>query len=127
MDMLVKARYQDNLEFCQWLKRYYDLHYSGTPYDPVARRSICHSTEPYYIAGGNKVNPMASAKANKAAVVRQATRPTTSLASSVPSAPMTARTQRPAPMSRPQTASTVKKTIKKEKDERDDKIKDLTQ
>lgn len=29
VDKLVKAKYQDNLEFCQWIKRYFDLNYSG--------------------------------------------------------------------------------------------------
>jgi len=24
VEKLTKARYQDNLEFCQWIKRYYD-------------------------------------------------------------------------------------------------------
>jgi len=38
VDKLVKAKYQDNLEFCQWLKRYFDLNYSGEPYDARARR-----------------------------------------------------------------------------------------
>jgi len=35
---LVKARYQDNLEFCQWLKSYFDKNYNGEPYDAMARR-----------------------------------------------------------------------------------------
>lgn len=36
---LVKGKYQDNLEFCQWMKRYFDIHYAeGTPYDAVERR-----------------------------------------------------------------------------------------
>jgi hypothetical protein len=29
---------RDNLEFLQWIKRYWDANYPGTPYDPVARR-----------------------------------------------------------------------------------------
>lgn len=35
---LVKGKYQDNLEFLQWIKRYYDIHNTGIEYDPVGRR-----------------------------------------------------------------------------------------
>ncbi len=38
VDKLTKAKYQDNLEFCQWLKRYFDINYNGQPYDALARR-----------------------------------------------------------------------------------------
>ena len=48
-----KARYQDNLEFMQWLKRYFDLNYNGEYYDAVTRRK---GQDLYYIAGGNKVH-----------------------------------------------------------------------
>ena len=35
----MKAKYQDNLEMLQWIKRYYDLHAKGgDEYDAVARR-----------------------------------------------------------------------------------------
>ena len=34
----MKAKYQDNLEMLQWIKRYYDLNNNGNPYDAVARR-----------------------------------------------------------------------------------------
>jgi len=36
---LVKGKYQDNLEFFQWIKRYFDLHYSGGEYGAVERRN----------------------------------------------------------------------------------------
>jgi len=36
---LVKAKYQDNLEFLQWMKRYFDLNYSGGEYDALDRRN----------------------------------------------------------------------------------------
>ena len=52
---LVKAKYQDNLEFMQWLKRYFDLNYNGEPYDAVSRRK---GHDLYYIGSGNK--PMKS-------------------------------------------------------------------
>lgn len=51
---LAKAKYQDNLEFCQWLKAYFEKNYSGEPYDGPGRRK---DQELYYIAGGNKVAP----------------------------------------------------------------------
>ena len=49
---MVKAKYQDNLEFCQWLKRYFDLNYNGEPYDAVGRRK---GQDLYYILGGGKI------------------------------------------------------------------------
>ncbi|CAG8592454.1 8748_t:CDS:2 [Diversispora eburnea] len=36
---LVKCKFQDNLEFLQWLKKYWDTYYPGGPYDALARRS----------------------------------------------------------------------------------------
>lgn len=42
VDRLIRAKYQDNLEFCQWLKAFYE-HISPGPrpdYDPVARRTL---------------------------------------------------------------------------------------
>lgn len=35
---LTKCRMQDNLEFLQWTKRYWDQHYPGGEYDAVGRR-----------------------------------------------------------------------------------------
>ncbi len=38
MEKLVKAKYQDNLEFAQWMKKYFDSHHSMREYDPISRR-----------------------------------------------------------------------------------------
>ncbi|VVD04452.1 unnamed protein product [Leptidea sinapis] len=38
IDRLVKGRFQDNFEFLQWFKKFYDANYNGSPYDPVAQR-----------------------------------------------------------------------------------------
>lgn len=39
MPKLIKGKYQDNLEFLQWIKRYFDLHYGGgDKYDALERR-----------------------------------------------------------------------------------------
>lgn len=38
VEQLVKCRMQDNLEFLQWVKKYWDQHYPGGDYDAVGRR-----------------------------------------------------------------------------------------
>lgn len=52
VDKLIKAKYQDNLELLQWMKRYFDINYNGEPYDAVGRRK---GQDLYYILGGAKV------------------------------------------------------------------------
>lgn len=59
VEKLVKAKYQDNLEFCQWLKRYFDINYNGEPYDAVDKRK---GKNLYYIGIGNKPQPMGGPK-----------------------------------------------------------------
>ena len=49
---LTKARYLDNLEFCQWLKAYFEKNYNGEEYDALGRRK---NQQLHYILGGNKV------------------------------------------------------------------------
>ena len=69
VDKLVKCRLLDNTEMCQWIKKYFELHYSGQEYDPVARRN---GQDLHYILGGAKV----------AGPTRGGAKPTTSYASS---------------------------------------------
>ncbi|AEO69040.1 264ee372-139d-478e-bc06-9d35251f4d44 [Thermothielavioides terrestris] len=38
VEALVKCKMQDNLEFLQWTKRFWDQHYPGGEYDAVGRR-----------------------------------------------------------------------------------------
>eukprot|EP00644_Phytophthora_capsici_P004759 jgi/Phyca11/537913/estExt2_Genewise1Plus.C_PHYCAscaffold_10027 len=38
VDRLVRGKYQDNLEFMQWFKAFYERNASGQPYDPLAQR-----------------------------------------------------------------------------------------
>lgn len=52
MDKLVKAKYQDNLEFLQWMKRFYEINFNGEPYDALAKRK---GQDLFYIMGGDKV------------------------------------------------------------------------
>ncbi|KAJ3338432.1 hypothetical protein HDU93_009528 [Gonapodya sp. JEL0774] len=40
VDRLVRCKFQDNIEFLQWVKKYWDDHYQpNSSYDPVKRRS----------------------------------------------------------------------------------------
>ena len=38
IERLVKGRFQDNFEFCQWFKKFFDANYDGHDYDPVEAR-----------------------------------------------------------------------------------------
>ncbi|BFZ16592.1 hypothetical protein BsWGS_19632 [Bradybaena similaris] len=38
VERLVKGKFQDNFEFVQWFKRFFDANYSGQSYDPVLAR-----------------------------------------------------------------------------------------
>nr|CDS31350.1 Microtubule associated protein RP:EB family [Hymenolepis microstoma] len=38
IEKLVKGKYQDNFEFVQWFKRFYDANYTGQPYDALSAR-----------------------------------------------------------------------------------------
>jgi RP/EB family microtubule-associated protein len=49
----MKAKYQDNLEMLQWIKKFFDLNYSGAPYDAVARRKGANL---YLIGGTGQTN-----------------------------------------------------------------------
>ncbi|XP_016991615.1 microtubule-associated protein RP/EB family member 1 isoform X1 [Drosophila rhopaloa] len=39
VDKLIKGRFQDNFEFLQWFKKFFDANYDGREYDPVAQRT----------------------------------------------------------------------------------------
>ncbi|KAJ7444451.1 calponin homology domain-containing protein [Mycena latifolia] len=47
---LMKCKMQDNLEFLQWLKKFWDANYSGEPYDAVARRKGAPAEPPATLA-----------------------------------------------------------------------------
>lgn len=38
VDKLIKARFQDNFEFCQWFKKFFDANYAGQEYDALGMR-----------------------------------------------------------------------------------------
>ncbi|KAH8391211.1 hypothetical protein KR215_008809 [Drosophila sulfurigaster] len=38
VDKLIKGRFQDNFEFLQWFKKFFDANYDGRDYDPLSQR-----------------------------------------------------------------------------------------
>lgn len=38
MDKLIKGRFQDNFEFLQWFKKFFDANYDGVEYDAFEAR-----------------------------------------------------------------------------------------
>ncbi|CAO1616803.1 unnamed protein product [Sympodiomycopsis kandeliae] len=46
VERLVRCKMQDNLQFLQWIKKYWDTTYPGTPYDPDARRAGAAAAPP---------------------------------------------------------------------------------
>lgn len=57
VDRLVKLRFQDNLEFLQWMKKFWDSNYPGGRYDAAARRrgaSLPAPTAPTAAAVGGR-------------------------------------------------------------------------
>jgi len=50
VEKLVKCKMQDNLEFLQWVKRFWDQNYGGQGYDPVARRKGAPIEQPATVA-----------------------------------------------------------------------------
>ncbi|KAL4785661.1 calponin homology domain-containing protein [Aspergillus varians] len=66
VESLSKCRMQDNLEFLQWVKKYWDQHYPGGDYDALARRK----------ASGAPPGGSSRAGATSASSARRGTTPT---------------------------------------------------
>jgi len=50
VERLIKCKMQDNLEFLQWMKRFWDQNYGGQGYDAVGRRDGAVADPPATIA-----------------------------------------------------------------------------
>lgn len=102
VEKLIKAKYQDNLEFCQWLKAFFDM--SGAyreDYDPIEARSKGK--------GADKIGSILNANASKfnSKPIPTARRSATSSARSAPTlSAATSRTTAASAQSRPTAATT---------------------
>jgi len=81
---LTRGRYQDNLEFLQWFKRYYDLEYNpNSNYNAVERRAQCAArisqATPAQRPSRPRVEVAASARPAKAVARTKAAKPRASL------------------------------------------------
>merc|ERR1719361_1888031 len=60
VDKLVKGRFQDNFEFIQWFKKFFDANYGGQDYDALAMRGgeqVGSSSKPARPAGAGRPAP----------------------------------------------------------------------
>lgn len=60
INKLVKARFQDNFEFLQWFKKFFDANYDGREYNPTearGRQPIATSSSTISSAGVPKTLP----------------------------------------------------------------------
>jgi len=57
VEKLVKGKFQDNFEFVQWFKKYFDANYQGNEYEPVMARGGATLA----VAGGKGLAPRAHA------------------------------------------------------------------
>ena len=58
VERLIKCKFQDNLEFLQWVKKYWDTYYPGGPYDALARRGGSGPTVIKSVSGGGGTKTM---------------------------------------------------------------------
>eukprot|EP00871_Galdieria_phlegrea_P002589 jgi/Galph1/3330/GphlegSOOS_G1985.1 len=70
VDKLVKAKYQDNLEFTQWVKCYFDRHYNGAEYDAVGRRNRAIEVYNQSRSSRPRIKPISSESLETASTIR---------------------------------------------------------
>ena len=73
VEALIKCKMQDNLEFLQWTKRFWDQYYPGGEYDALGRRKGSG-------APPASAPPPAAARTSGAGAARRGTTPTTAAA-----------------------------------------------
>ncbi|KAI8811454.1 calponin homology domain-containing protein [Cladochytrium replicatum] len=92
VERLVKCKFQDNLEFLQWMKKYWDQYYPGGQYDALARRKGEAGSAPP-VGGIPKASIPKAAPAPKAAPTQLRKAPSnSSIGSGVPKPSAAGRT-----------------------------------
>ena len=110
-DRLIKAKYQDNLEFMQWMKRFFEMQYSGEPYDAKARRKECkveYASDKKSSTGSAKLPLSNYSTASSAATTTAATSATSGSVSSSNGASVAAASDARRSSMMPGTGSTIK-------------------
>lgn len=59
VEKLVKGKFQDNFEFLQWFKKFFDANYDGKEYDPLLTRQGQEGTPPPPNPGPMRTSPTA--------------------------------------------------------------------
>lgn len=87
VEKLVKGRFQDNFEFVQWFKKFYDANYDGREYDALGSR------------GGDSLGPVSGSGAAAATkrLVQPVKAPAARPVAATPKATPIAKTASPAP------------------------------
>jgi len=118
---LVKAKYQDNLEFCQWMKRFFDLHYGGQEYNAPERRKYAYNGDKKFQGGSS---PAPATTSTTTAAPAKAVPKKTEPAKKVTAAPKAAAPAKAT--SAPAKTGTPKAATKNESSEEDSRVQELT-
>lgn len=86
IDKLVKGKYQDNLEFLQWFKHFFECRYGGQPYDALGRRALGTGAP----AAGGAAKPAARPAAAAPAAARKPATATTTTSAAAAKRPVAA-------------------------------------
>ncbi|KAI9340532.1 calponin homology domain-containing protein [Obelidium mucronatum] len=69
VERLMKCKFQDNIEFLQWLKKYWDQYFPGGPYDAAGRRGGAHAAGGAVKSVGTPIKKAAASSAtNRSAI-----------------------------------------------------------
>ena len=80
VEALIKCKMQDNLEFLQWTKRFWDQYYPGGDYDALGRRKASGAPAP-------TAPPATSSRTSGVGAARRGVTPTSTTAARTPRAP----------------------------------------